>query len=141
MKKIFSLQYLLMLVITTSQAQQIDVPGAVIKAFEAKFPGATEIKWEKENRHELEASFSWNNTKVSANFRLDGTWTETETTLASSGLPEAVALALDSRYPGSSVLLAERIEKPGSKIIYEVNIKAKKKHHELERDAEGNFIK
>ena len=140
MKKIFSL---LLLYITTAMAinaQKTKVPAAVTDAFHAKFPGATELKWDKENSKELEANFKFNNSTVSANFGLDGSWKETETTINASELPAAVTNAVSTKYPGSTVFLAERIEKPGNKILYEVNIKFKGKKKELELDPEGYFV-
>jgi putative PepSY-like beta-lactamase-inhibitor len=141
MKKIFSLLLLYACVAMAGRAQKVNVPVAVTNAFNAKFPGASELKWEKENSKELEANFKWNNSTVSANFGLDGSWKETETTINPSALPPAVTNAVNTKYPGNTIFLAERIEKPANKIFYEVNIKWKGKKKELELDEAGNFVK
>ena len=120
---------------------QVKVPDAVKSAFTIKFPGATELKWEKENKTELEANFKMNNTDVSANFKLDGSWVETETTIPASKLPAAVTNVVNTKYPGAVYGRTEKIEKPGGKILYEVNIKVNGKKKELEMDAEGNMVK
>lgn len=140
MKKTFSLLLLYGCMAVTCYAQKINVPPAVTNAFNAKFPGASELKWEKENSKELEANFKWNAGKVSANFGLDGSWKETETTINPSELPAAVTNAVNTKYPGNSIFLTEKIEKPENKIFYEVNIKWKGKKKELELDANGNFV-
>ena len=118
---------------------QVKVPDAVKTAFTNKFPGASEVKWEKENKNELEANFKMNSTDVSANFKLDGSWVETETTIPASELPSAVTSAVNAKYPGASFFRTEKIEKPGGKILYEVNIKVKGKKKELELNPDGSI--
>ena len=119
---------------------QVKVPDAVKTAFNNKFPGASGLKWEKENKTELEANFKMNNADVSANFKLDGSWVETETTIAASELPSAVKNAVDAKYPGAIYGITEKIEKPG-KTLYEVNIKVNGKKKELELDPNGVIVK
>jgi hypothetical protein len=118
-----------------------DIPAPVKTAFNNKFPGATDIKWEKENKKELEANFKMNNADVSANFNLDGTWVETETTIPSSELPAAVTNAVNTKYPGAVYERTEKIEKPGAKILYEVNITVNGKKKELELNPDGSMAK
>lgn len=116
---------------------QDKIPDAVKNAFTAKFPGATHVKWDKESKTELEANFKMSNTDVSANFSLDGNWVETETTIPASELPAAVTNTVNIKYPGAVYGRAEKIEKPGSKIFYEVNITVNGKKKELELDPNG----
>jgi hypothetical protein len=123
----------------TALSQKVGVPAPVTKAFNVKYPGATSVKWGKESPKEYEATFKLNGANVSANFNLDGAWKETETTIPSSELPAAVTHAVNTKYPGAAYLLTERIEKPGGKILYEVNIKVKGKKKELELDGDGKL--
>ena len=118
-----------------------DIPAPVKTAFNNKFPGATDIKWEKENKKELEANFKMNNADVSANFGLDGTWVETETAIPSSELPAAVSNAVNIKYPGAVYGRTEKIEKPGGKILFEVNITVNSKKKELELNQDGSIAK
>jgi hypothetical protein len=120
---------------------QVKVPDAVKTAFNNKFPTASNVKWEKESKTELEANFKMNNTDVSANFSLDGTWVETETTIPSSELPVSVTNAINTKYPGAVYGRTEKIEKPGAKILYEVNITVNGKKKELELNPDGNMAK
>ena len=120
---------------------QVKVPDAVKTAFNNKFPGASGVKWEKENRKELEANFKMNNADVSANFGLDGTWVETETTIPASELPAAVTNAVNTKYPGAVYGRTEKIEKPGGKILYEVNITVNSRKKELELNPDGSIVK
>lgn len=139
MKKIISLLLPAICVAAIACAQKLNIPEAVKTSFAAKFPGASDIKWEKENSKELEANFKLNNTTVSANFSLDGSWVETETTIAASELPVAVSSAVSKKYPGAIFIRTEKIEKPGGKILYEANIKVNGKKKELELNADGSF--
>lgn len=144
MKSLLSLACFIFLFVITGCAQKInekDLPIAVKNAFTTKFPTASDIKWERESKDELEANFKMNNTDVSANFKLDGTWVETETTIPSKELPAAVSTAVTKKYPGATFERTEKIEKPGNKVLYEVNIKVGGKKKELEMDADGNIVK
>ncbi len=109
-----------------------DIPAPVKTAFNTKFPGATSIKWGKENAKEYEAEFKLSSTNISANFKLDGSWVETETTIPVADLPEAVINAVKTKYPEAVYGRIEKIEKPGGKILYEVNITVNGKKKELE---------
>lgn len=140
MKKIFSCIMTLFL-FGLSSFTQPKVPDVVKTAFNNKFPNASEVKWEKESKTELEANFKMNNTNVSANFKLDGTWVETETTIPVSELPAPVSKAVNTKYPGGVYNRSERIEKPGGKVMYEVNIKVNGKKKELELNEDGSFEK
>jgi len=120
---------------------QVKVPDSVKTAFNNKFPTASSVKWEKESKTELEANFKMNNTDVSANFSLDGSWVETETTIPASELPAPVTNAVNTKYPGAVYGRTEKIEKPGAKILYEVNITVNGKKKELELNPDGNMAK
>ena len=82
-----------------------------------------------------------NNTAVSANFSLDGTWVETETTIPANELPAPVTNAVNTKYPGAVYGRTEKIEKPGNKVFYEVNITMKGKKKELELNPDGVIVK
>ena len=118
---------------------QVKVPDAVKTSFGKKFPTATNVKWEKENSKELEANFKMSATDASANFGLDGSWVETETTIPVSELPAAVTDAVNKRYPGAVFGRTEKIEKSAGKMLYEVNISVKGKKKEMELNPDGSF--
>lgn len=129
-------------IITAGSAYcQIKVTDAAKKAFAEKFPNATDVKWGKENAKEYEAEFKMNGQSVSANFKLDGSWVETESSIPVSDLPDAVSNAIKTKYPGIPILKAEKTEKPGGKIIYETVIKIHGKKKEIELNPDGTFVK
>ena len=144
MKSLLALAFLIVSFATRGCSQKVnekDLPAPVKTAFNTKFPGATSIKWGKENAKEYEAEFNLNTTAVSANFKLDGSWVETETTILSSELPEAIINAVKTKYPGAVYGRTEKIEKPGGKILYEVNITVNGKKKELELNPDGSLEK
>jgi Putative beta-lactamase-inhibitor-like, PepSY-like len=140
MKSLFALAFLVVYFATTGCSQKInekDIPAPVKTAFNTKFPGATAIKWGKENAKEYEAEFTLNNNAVSSNFGLDGNWVETETVIPVSDLPAAVKAAVSAKYPGAPVTLAEKTEQPGDKTLYEVSVKVNGKKKLMELNPDG----
>jgi hypothetical protein len=120
-------------------SQKLKVPETVTKAFNAKFPGAAGVKWGKENAKEYEAEFKLNNTAISANFGLEGSWKETETTINSTDLPAAVMNAIKTKYPEGIITLAEKVEKP-DRTYYEIIVKLNNKKKEVEIMPDGKFM-
>ena len=125
----------------SANCQGLKVPDAVKNAFIAKYPNATNVKWGKENAKEYEAEFKMNNTAVSANFGLDGSWVETETVIPVSELPVAVKAAVSTKYPGAPITLAEKTEQPGNKVLFEVAVKVNGKKKSMELNPDGSWVK
>ena len=67
--------------LTETCLSQDKIPTSVMSAFNSKFPNAINVKWDKENEHEYEASFEWESKKLSANYSDTGEWLETESTI------------------------------------------------------------
>jgi hypothetical protein len=141
MKNIFIVLTMAITISLSANCQGLKVPEAVKNAFAAKFPGATNVKWGKENAKEYEAEFKLNNNAISANFKLDGSWVETESVIPVADLPAAVTSAIHIKYPGAPVTLAEKTEQPGNKVLYEVAIKVNGKKKSLEINPDGSWVK
>src|SRR4051812_24523679 len=94
-------------------AQGTGTPVTVTNAFNLMFPGAQNVKWGKENSKEWEAEFKIEKIPISANFGLDGSWKETETTIKLEDAPAPVRNALHNKYPAAKIKTSERVEKPG----------------------------
>ncbi len=125
----------------SSNCQSIKVPAAVKSAFNTKYPNATNVKWGKENTKEYEAEFKLNGTNVSANFGLDGSWVETETVIKIASLPAPVTAALKKKYPGAVITMAEKLEMPGGKLLYEATFKVNGKKKSMELNPDGSLAK
>jgi hypothetical protein len=141
MKNIFIVLTMAITMSLSANCQGLKVPEAVKNAFAAKFPGATNIKWGKENAKEYEAEFKLNNNSVSSNFKMDGSWVETESVIPVADLPTAVTSAINTKYPGAPVTHAEKTEQPGNKILYEVAITVNGKKKSLEINPDGSWVK
>ncbi len=97
--------------------------ASVQKAFAKKFPGATKVTWGKEGPKELEAEFTFEGSKISANFALDGTRLETEREIKSSDLPKAVTTSIKAKYPNWVIIEADKTESSKHGTIYEADLK------------------
>ncbi len=121
----------------------IEVPQAVKDAFLAKFPAAEHVEWEVESDGEYEAEFKWQKKEMSANFRSDGTWLETEVEIKERDLPAYVKATLASEFAGYKVEEACQVETADIAVAYEVDLKRNSDKTRLEAliDADGNVVK
>lgn len=119
----------------------IEVPKAVQDAFIKKFPGATNVKWDKENRNEYEAEFILNGKTGSANFLADGSWMESELEINVPELPAVVATSIKTKYPGITILKLYKIDNSKGELIYEAEIKTGNKKKEMLLKADGTIVK
>jgi len=141
MKNIFIVLTMAITISLSANCQGLKISEAVKNAFAAKFPGASNVKWGKENAKEYEAEFKLNNNSISANFKTDGSWVETESVIPVADLPAAVTSAIRTKYPGAPITLAEKTEQPGNKVLYEVGIKVNGKKKSLEINPDGSWAK
>ncbi len=117
-------------------------PAAVLKAFKAKLPEASQVKWSKENAHEYEADFKLNKRSYSANFNEKGTWLETESPTNFISLPKAVQDAINtSKINKATIKKLAKIEKASGKTTYELDMKKGKKIIEKYYSGDGVEIK
>lgn len=124
----------------TSFAQS-KAPNAVTTTFNQKFPNAINVKWDKENAHEYEASFEWKAEKHSTNFSETGEWLETESPITFNQLPEKVQTAFNASHKGTTIKAVAKIETSKGQTQYEVEIKQGLKPVEFFYDANGSVIK
>ncbi|KAA5534524.1 hypothetical protein F0919_07845 [Taibaiella lutea] len=104
--------------------------------FESKFPGATNVKWEKEDDM-LEVNFKQGGKEMSALFETNGTLTETETEIAVTALPASASAYMKQHYAGKKVKEAAKIVKADGSVNYEAEVEKK----DVLFDADGKFIK
>lgn len=111
------------------------VPAAVKAAFAAKYAGLS-VKWEMEDG-KYEANFKQDNNTMSAMFKPDGTFTESETDIKVTELPAGVLLYLKQHYTGKAIKEAAKITKADGTVNYEAEVSGK----DLIFDANSKFIK
>jgi len=117
-----------------------DVPAKVKSGFDQKFPAAKKVKWGKENATEWEAEFTFNGKAYSANYTSDGTWLETEYSVAMSEVPADVTKTLAKEVPGYKLLGSDISETPKGK-VYEFDIKTGNVKKEVAINADGTLVK
>jgi hypothetical protein len=120
--------------------KKINVPELVKKAFAAKYPKATKVKWSLEKEGEYEAEFNINKAEMSAVFDEKGTCLEVETEIKQSELPQGIKTALAKDFAGYKIEEVEKAEGNGI-ITYEMEAKKDKAKFELIFDNTGKLIK
>ena len=122
-------------------AQETKTTKEVENAFTAKFPKATNVKWDKENATEYEANFINNGIEYSANFSIDGKWLETESPETFENLPVNIQTAFNNSHKGVKIKAVAKIETLNSGIQYEIEVKKGLKTVEYLYNSEGKLIK
>ncbi|MBP9790188.1 MAG: PepSY-like domain-containing protein [Bacteroidia bacterium] len=140
MKKIIFVAVAFICAYATSFAQS-KTPNAVTITFNQKFPNASNVKWDKENAYEYEASFVWKGEKHSANFNVTGEWLETESPITFNQLPEKVQTAFNASHKVTTIKAVAKIETSKGQTQYEVEIKQGLKTVEFFYEANGSVIK
>ena len=122
---------------------KIEVPKVVTDAFNAKYPPAKKVAWEMEDAIEYEAEFELDGVEMSANFKTDGTWLETEMEMNKEDLPEVVKTAIASQFSDYELEEAEQVEQPGAAMSYEVQLENETTDTEIEAvfSADGTLLK
>lgn len=136
MKKTFFVALVLFSAFVTCLAQS-NTPIAVTSAFNKKFPNAINVKWDKENAHEYEATFEWQGVNYSANFSDTGDWLETESSFSFDLLPVNVKTAFASKHKGATIKAVAKIETSKGETRFEVEFKHGFKTVEILYDIDG----
>lgn len=123
------------LVSFVQKTKEQNVPQIVKNALSQKFPKATKIKWDKEDKN-FEASFNLNDVANSVLFNQEGKIVETEIEIKVDQLPKKTLQYLNDNYKNQKVKEAAKIHTEKGIVIYEAEIKGKDLHF----DQNGNFI-
>lgn len=118
-------------------------PDQTVKdAFEAKYPSATHLSWEKKGEYRI-ADFRDNNKEMSAWFDAEGNWYMTETDLNSiDELPQAVKTAfLASDYAQWKIDDIDMLERKDRETIYSIEVENGKQETDLYYSADGILLK
>jgi hypothetical protein len=144
MKNIIVVLAIIMLSNANLKSQNVadnKIPANVKKELVAKYPTATNVKWEMENKTTYEAVFKLNSESVSANFTKDGKWLETEKEIKFSQLPKAVQDVLNKQYPKAKYTELAEVESPENGKFLDVDVTYNKKKFVVELKPTGEIIK
>ena len=135
MKKI--LPVLALILSTAVVAQNAGgAPEAAKAAFSKAHPGATKVKWEKEDGN-YEVAFALNGREASAIYNAKGFLVESEQEIKVTELPAAIITYMKNNYKGITVKSAAKITKADGAVNYEAAIKGK----DVLFDAHGKFLR
>lgn len=115
---------------------------AVTKAFNEKYPTASQISWENKNSYAT-ADFVYNQQKCSAWFNQQGQWYMTETELDNIALlPETVRAAFSaSEYANWITDDIDRLDRLDAETIYVIEVKKDNRETDLYYSTDGVLIK
>ena len=116
-------------------------PAQVQEAFNAKFPTVEKVNWSKEGEEEWEAEFMMTDMEMSANFKPDGTWLETETEMKADDLSQAVKDAITAQFADYKVAEVSLVETPDQATAYEVELEKDGTVIEALFSADGTLLK
>jgi hypothetical protein len=97
-------------------------PKVVTDAFQQRFEGAANVKWEKETETEFEASFDMAGKKMVALFNAQGQWLSTETEIGARALPALAKVVLQTRFIGWNIATAHKVDKSDNTSLYEAHL-------------------
>ncbi len=135
MKKLFTLPAVFAVCILFAQTKS-NAPEAVKSAFAKAFPGASNVKYEKEDGN-FEISFSQKGKDMSAVYDAKGGLLETEESIKADQLPAAVMPYFNAHYKGVAIKETAKIVNNKGVITYEIGTKGK----DILFDANGKFLK
>ncbi len=115
-------------------------PEIIQKEFELRFPGATDVSWERENPKGWIAEFIWNDRNVHVNYSFSGQWVETQTQIQLSELPKAVLETMESFYPDWKIVLTNKIENTKPDLLFKVAIQKDSKIQEIVLKEDGTLV-
>ena len=139
MKKIFTL--FVLLILSTAVSSQHRLPGKVKKAFEAKYPEATEARWtgEGERIKEWRVLYKYDDVLHSSFFDHKGNWLLTKVKIDRSELPKAVLDGIKKDYYSYDIVITARFEDPENK-GYEVWLDNGREGFDVQYSKEGEVL-
>jgi hypothetical protein len=143
MKKILLILFIGTLITLISYAFQIvpeSIPLTVKQAFEKKFPSATNVSYQMENR-DYEITFKNKGVGMSANFNPSGDWLETETVMIESDVPKEVLISVATNFAGFLITEVARVDGPNNDVNYEVTLKKDNDVNEVKFSPKGEILK
>lgn len=144
MKKIITALLALVYINNIAIAQKIEpekVPDGVMATFKEKFPTATKVNWEMENKTNYQAEFTFKEEEVSANFDSEGNWIDSEVEIKTDQLPYAVLTAIKKDFEFFKIEEASKIENPNDGLCFEAEVKNGKEVFYLIYTPDGKLIR
>lgn len=117
-----------------------DVPAEVQSNFEKKYPGENDPDWEKDKNGNFESTFKIDGKHYRADFKPDGSWVETESSIDKKDLPEAIMKVLKSKFDDFDIVEIEEVQHHSKGFFYDVEIKKDGEKQDVEFSKTGAII-
>ena len=115
------------------------IPAPVKEAFAKKFPAATDVRYEMENK-DYEVTFKDKGVGMSASFNSSGEWLETKTIMIESDLPKKVLTSAATNFVGFMITEVTKVESPDKVVNYEMYLKKNKEGYEVKFTPKGVIL-
>ena len=129
-----------LLVISCLGCVLAQTPDNVKESFQKKYPNAEDVSWGLDRNALREAHFKMDGEKYRADFRLDGTWVETEQNVKWKDLPEAVQDAFEERFDEDDIEEIEKVDHHSKGVFYDIEFKEKGDKSDIEITPSGQVL-
>lgn len=117
------------------------VPAAVKRGFQVKFPAVSLAAWTLKSDKNYEAEFTLQGTEIAAKFDSAGKWLETESAIPRSKMPGAVRDGLAKRFRGYKVVETQTLQRWNEPdLIYEIHLDNAKEIVKAQLSAGGALL-
>tara|TARA_R110002049_G_scaffold2195_1_gene15837 strand:+ start:6861 stop:7298 length:438 start_codon:yes stop_codon:yes gene_type:complete len=142
MKNISTLVVLfsLLLAFSCNETVKSQAPDAVKKTFQSKYPGEDDPDWHKDANGNYESNFKIDGIKYRADFKPDGSWIETESSIDKDDLPKAIREKIKNDFDNGEITEVEKVQHHSKGLFYDVEFKQKGKNKDVEFKADGTII-
>ncbi|MFC0605677.1 PepSY-like domain-containing protein [Winogradskyella pulchriflava] len=140
MKKLLIPIFVIVLAFNCNTNASAQAPDAVKKTFQSKYPGENDPDWHKDANGYYEANFKIDGIKYRADFKADGSWVETETSIDKKDLPKAIKKVIESKFKDEDITEVEKVQSATKGEFYDVEFKQKGKNKDVEFRADGTII-
>lgn len=114
-------------------------PEAVKTSFQNKYPGENDPDWEVDSNGNYESHFKIKGIKYRADFKPDGSWIETETSIDEKDLPKPIKARIEKEFDGK-ITEIEKVNHHSKGTFYDVEFKQKGEKKDIEFRANGEII-
>lgn len=114
-------------------------PEAVKQTFKAKYPGENDPDWHVDSNGNYESHFKIDGIKYRADFKPNGSWIETESSIDKKDLPKAIRDKIENDFDGD-ISEIEKVDHHAKGVFYDVEFKQKGKNKDVEFKADGTII-
>ncbi|MFS4469752.1 PepSY-like domain-containing protein [Maribacter sp. 2210JD10-5] len=129
-----------LVIVSCNSKTEGQVPEAVKKTFQSKYPGETDPDWRKDKNGNYESHFKKDGEHYRADFSPNGDWIETECNIKKKELPKAVKAALKASHGDVEIVEIEKVDHVTKGVFYDVEIKIDGEKQDIEFTKEGKRI-